>query len=268
MTTPLDKFAGSVSVVVSSCDAFLDCWRPFAFFFRKFWGDCPFPVYLLVNELEVRSQFIRPLRVGKDEGWATTMQRALAQIDTPYILYLQEDYFLNRPVDQEQLARDFTAAMEAGADSFSFCDLSLLDPGFAQMPDRFGLVSPESKGRTRLQAALWKRDAFAALLRPGENAWEMEARGSARTQDLRIYSYGAHEPTPIPYLMSGVVRGLWTPEALQLFQTHNFRVSPRFRSRLADGKWLRRWRRARDRVRLAFVLATHRHRPVDLDRVD
>ncbi len=52
----LKDFASSVAMVVSSCDAFFDAWRPFAFFFRKHWSDCPFPVFLIVNRLRVRSK--------------------------------------------------------------------------------------------------------------------------------------------------------------------------------------------------------------------
>src|SRR3954464_3533817 len=38
----LKDFASSVAIVVSSCDAFFDTWRPFVFFFRQHWGDYPF----------------------------------------------------------------------------------------------------------------------------------------------------------------------------------------------------------------------------------
>lgn len=31
----LKDFASSTAVLVSSCDAFFDAWRPFVFFFRK-----------------------------------------------------------------------------------------------------------------------------------------------------------------------------------------------------------------------------------------
>ncbi len=265
---PLSDFAGSVAVVVSSCDAFFDCWRPFAFFFRKHWPTCPFPVYLIVNELDLRSEFIQPLRVGQDEGWATSMKLALAQIDTPYILYLQEDYLLTAPVDEEQLARDFASALEQDADSFSFCDLSLLEPDFGQTPGRFGLVAPDSNGRTRLQATLWKRDAFASILHPGENAWEMEARGSGRTRDLRIFSYGIHEAPPITYLMSGIVRGLWTPAALALCQANHLTIRPHFRPQLVSTKWRRRWRRAVGRAALARALINLDGQPVELDGHD
>ncbi len=268
MKNELDEFAGSVTVIVSSCDAFFDCWRPFAYFFRKFWGDCPFPVRLLVNELDLRSDFIQPLRVGPDRGWATSMMSALRQIETPYILYFQEDYFLTAPVQTEQLARDIAQAMEEKAAALCFYDLSLLEPSFAETKERFGVVPQDSKGRTRLQATLWQKDVFASLLRPEENAWNMEARGSERTQGLHILSYARDTPGPIPYLMSGIVRGLWTPEALALCRAHGVRIRPHFRPTLAHTKWARRWRRALGRVRLALALAAQRGRPVELGRID
>jgi hypothetical protein len=87
---PLRDYADSVAIVVSSCDAFFDAWQPFAFFFRKHWPHCPFPVHLIVNELQVKSRIVHALPVGPDQGWATNMQKALAQISAPYILYFQE----------------------------------------------------------------------------------------------------------------------------------------------------------------------------------
>lgn len=261
----LSDFASSVSVVVSSCDRFFDAWRPFAFFFRKFWPDCPFPVYLIVNQLTVRSNWIRPIAVGKDRGWASNMQIALGQIPTAYILYLQEDYFLTAPVQSEQVARDLSIAFEQKAASFSFCDLSLLEPGFARTNERFALVPPDSKGRTRLQTTLWERDAFASILRPGETAWEMEARGSERTRDLRIFSYARNDVAPIRYLMSAIVRGLWTPEALSLCRRHGITIRPGFRGELAATTWGRRWNRALSRARFALTEAARPGKSVDLD---
>ncbi|MGI8820264.1 MAG: hypothetical protein ACR2ID_05275 [Chthoniobacterales bacterium] len=261
----LDEFAGSVSVVVSSCDAFFDAWRPFAFFFRKFWPDCPFPVYLVANKLAVRSQFIRTIHVGRDQGWATNMQLALAQIDTPYLLYFQEDYFLTAPVDPEQIARDFRYAVEKKAAALCFRDLSALEPEFGRTAERIGVVPSESKGRTRLQVTLWQRLALAGILEPGEDAWEMEARGSARTRDLAMLSYTRNAGAPIPYLMSAIVRGLWTPEAHALCRAHHFRIRPAFRSILASTKSGRRRARALGRVRYVLARLCQSGRRIDLD---
>src|SRR3954451_21242720 len=122
----LRDFNNDVSIVVSSCDAFFDAWRPFAFFFRKFWPEGPFPVYLITNELDVCSSTIRAIRVGRDQGWATNVEIALQQITTHYLLYFQEDYFLTTHIDGPELARDFEYALTENAASLCFRDLSRL----------------------------------------------------------------------------------------------------------------------------------------------
>ena len=261
----LRDYADSVSVVVSSCDRFFDAWRPFAFFFRKFWADCPFRVYLIVNRLRVRSEFIHPIRIGRDREWASNMQIALQQVATPYILYMQEDYFLTAEVDQEQLAVDLTEVFQRHADSLCFCDLSLLEPDFATIDTRFGIVPKNSKGRTRLQTALWKRDALASVLKPGDTAWDMEARGSERTSRLEILSYARRYSPPILYLMSAISRGLWTPDALKLCQEHNFQIDPAFRPFDASALRARKLRRGLGRISFAAAYAKQLMQPVELD---
>lgn len=262
----LADFRDRVTVVVSSCDAFFDCWRPFTFFFRKYWPTCPFPVRLVTNRLDVESNFLTAIRVGPDRGWASNMRAALAQIATPYILYLQEDYFLTAAVDEAQLTLDFRAAFDLQADALCFADLALLEPEFAVFREHFSEVALESKGRTRLQTTLWKREALAHAIVPGENAWQMEARGSERTRDLRILSYGPHVAPPIPYLMSGIVRGLWTREAIALCRSHGCELRPRIRGVDPGTKYRRRLRRAIDRVVVPAAVTMQRRRPVLLDR--
>jgi hypothetical protein len=261
----LKAFASSVAVVVSSCDAFFDAWRPFVFFFRKHWGDCPFPVFLIVNHLRVRSEFIEPISVGPDREWASNMMTALGSISQPYILYFQEDYFLNGRVNNELLAEDFAYAFDHDVASFCFQARGQLEPNFQPLNDRFGVVPSDSDGRTRLQVTLWKTEVLRATLRPGESAWNMEARASERTRDLLSLSYLQRSDRPIPYLMSAIVRSLWTPEALALCQAAGVKIQPRFRSRHSDVAWRRRFRRSVDRVRLAFALAKQRDQAIDLD---
>ena len=90
----LKDFTSSVAVLVSSCDSFFDAWRPFSVLFRKFWPDCPFKIFLIVNQLRIRSSLLQPIAVGPDRGWSSNLQLALTQITHPYVLYIQEDYFL------------------------------------------------------------------------------------------------------------------------------------------------------------------------------
>jgi hypothetical protein len=261
----LKDFAGSVAVVVSSCDAFFDAWRPFVFFFRKHWGDCPFPIFLIVNRLRVRSNFVKEIAVGPDRDWACNMQVALDRVTQPYILYFQEDYFLNAPLHRQQLAADFAYAFERDAASFCFYGRSQLEPDFAPLNDRFGVVPADSDGRTRLQVTLWKKKVLTSALRPGESAWNMEARASERTRHLLALSYMRRDNVPIPYLMSAISRGLWTPEALSLCRENHIRIHPGFRLEHSEVAWRRRLRRGIGRVRLAWALARASRQTIDLD---
>ncbi len=261
----LKDFARSVAVVVSSCDAFFDVWRPFAFFFRKHWADCPFPIFLIVNELPIRSAHIQALPVGPDRGWASNMKAALERLEQAHVLYLQEDYFLDRPVRRDQLAEDFAYAFNHNADAFCLRARTKLERDFQPINERFGVVPRDSDGRTRCQTTLWRRDAFLKALHEGETAWEMEARGSDRTRDMLALSYSTRENASLSYLMSGIVRGLWTPEALAMCKQHGLRIEPHFRGTYTENSPLRRLRRAWTRRRLDGELAKGRGSIIDLD---
>ena len=260
----LNDFKSSVAVVVSSCDAFFDAWRPFNAFLQKFWPDCPLDIFLLTNEIEVRSPRIRAIAVGADRGWSSNLLCALEKIAHPYLLYLQEDYFLTAPVDRAQLARDFAQVVDSGAESLCFRARSKPNPGFQLLNDRFGIVPLDSDGRTRCQVTLWKRSALQSILRDGETAWNFEARGSARTQAMRILSYNRRDNTPIPYLMSAISRGLWMPDAIELCRAHGVTIDPFFRPLFSPRPWQRRLRRALGRARLRRALSAQKAKAIEL----
>ena len=269
-----DSLAGLAprfAVLVSSCDAFFDAWRPFAFFFRKFWPDCPWRVFLIVNELDVRSDFITPIRVGRDRGWADNLRLALGQIDADCLLYFQEDYFLNAPVAAARLAEDCAQFVTRGVDHFCLHPLALPEVAAWERADSerdksIAIIPPDAPWRTRLQAALWRRETLLDALRPGESAWDFEARGSERTRGRVAWTYTAPAGrSPVPYLASAIVRGLWTPAARRLCAEHGVQIAPRFRGEYAaNNPRACKWRRALDRARYPFARWRQGAQPVSL----
>ncbi len=129
-----------------------------------------------------------------------------------------------------------------------------MEPDFQPLNERFGIVPTASDGRTRCQVTLWKKASLLSVLRAGENAWDMEARGSDRTREMLALSYYTRANPSVPYLMSAIVRGLWTPEALQLCQEHSVPIAPHFRGTYSENSALRRIARARTRWRLPRAL--------------
>ena len=125
----LQDFKGSVALVVSSCDAFFDAWRPFNAFLDKFWPDCPLEIFLVTNELAFRSPRIRALAVGPDRGWSSNFFRARAD-RAPLSALRAGGLFSDRAGERAADGSDFAEVIESGADSLCFRARSKPYPGF------------------------------------------------------------------------------------------------------------------------------------------
>ena len=249
-----------VAVLVSSCDRFFDAWRPFAAFWRRYWPAqvLPWPAFLIVNRLSVCSEWLTPLAVGPDRGWADNLRIALGRIEADHLLYLQEDYFLTAPPDAAWLA---AMAASARSESVDVLCLRAMPPGYgaeawprvpASVGEGLSEIPAGSPWRGRLQAAFWRRTALLEALRPGENAWDFEARAAERLGSLRAWTVVAGTPSAhaLPYLSSAIVRGLWTPEARRLCTEQGVCIDPDCRGTSANDPGVCRRRRALDRLRL------------------
>ena len=260
--------AGRVAVLVSSCDRFFDAWRPFAAFWRRHWPAraLPWPVFLLVNRLPVRSEWLTPLAVGRDRGWSDNLRLALGRIEADHLLYLQEDYFLTAPPEVALLIA-LTAA--ARAEDVDVRCLRAMPPGYgaeawprvaARGVDGLSEVPAGSPGRGRLQAAIWRKAALLGALRPAESAWDFEARAAERLRALRAWTVtdGTPAASALPYLSSAIVRGLWTPEARRLCAEQGVRLDPDCRGTSSSDQGACRRRRALDRLRLPLAYGWER----------
>jgi hypothetical protein len=261
-----DDTTRRIALVISSCDAFCDTWRPFAFFFAKFWPDCPFKAYLIVNEIPVVSDLFEPIAVGPDRGWASNFRRTLERIPHDYVLYLQDDYFLNSAVETARIVADCAWSIAHDADSLCFRGYPEPEAGYKPLTEHFGFAALDSDGRTRCQFALWKKSALMEVLREGETAWDMESCGSERTKEMGIMVYARRDDAPIRYLSSAIVRGLWVPEALTMCRDAGIPIRPRVRGIYRRGQQLKKVRRAFSRFALRAWLATRGKRPIDLRR--
>ena len=97
----------SFSILINSSDGFEDCWQPFFTLFGRYWPNCDVPILLNTElkdwafpGLQIQcTQVQRRSRGTKRLTWSECLAEALSQVKTPLVLYLQEDYFIERPVN-------------------------------------------------------------------------------------------------------------------------------------------------------------------------
>jgi len=223
----------SLAVLVNSSRGYRDCWFPFFRLLEIHWPECRFPLYLNVEEgtyehpsLEVRCLTHPPGPSASRIPWSDQLLASLEMIPERYVLYMQEDYFLDAPVDHGRLEECLTNAAGAGLGCVHLTPFGAHGGRrTAELPYLVD-VPRISHYRFSTQAAIWDKAVLASYVRPGESAWETEILGTLRSwsrpEPVRtVTQRDAHGARPImSYTGTGIIRGKWHPALQPLFARH------------------------------------------------
>lgn len=228
----------SLAILVNTCDKFRDCWDPFFALWKKFGlSDDVCRVYLNTEHADYSYPGVHviPLRVC-DAGnwtkstpptWSWCLRQALLGIQEEYVMYLQEDYFLNAPADVNRICHYVQQMQE---DESIDC-IHLTHCTFHASPEctKEGLHpgNPHDWYYTNCQAAIWRKRCLSELIRDHEDAWQFERWASKRAAALSKAYYVADFKTgeePLPYLITGVIQGKWYEPVVELFAKHGIEI--------------------------------------------
>lgn len=222
------------TVVICSCDQNADTWDPFFKIFQDEWPDCPYPVVLNTESLSYDDpkMGIRSFRLyphGKSVAWGKRLIETLKRIETPYVLFLLDDFFLLDRVDEQAVLK----CMKWMEDDPRIAVFSFQPTLGRNLPcgyEGFELRPQNGEYRLNCQAAIWRRERLIAFTRAHESPWEWELYGSIRSRRYRDLFFSVREGTPPVfnyYPGGGLHRGKWVPEAVhELFQKHNITIDP------------------------------------------
>lgn len=258
------------TVLVNTSDGFEDCWRPFFTLLERYWPGHPTPVLLNTERCEwggaqtrVRCACVQHADEPR-QSWSVCLERALAMVQTPLVLYLQEDYFIERTVNDQQLA-DLAALMlaEPAIRHIGLTAFGSAGPFSRSRWPGLWQIGPRAKYRISTQAGLWRVDALRSYLRAYENGWMFEIYGTRRswrrpelflTVDRDQY---AGETAPIPYSHAGIIKGRWHRSVPRLFAEHGITVDFDRRGYFVPKpRWLERIVTARRLLRRPDALLT------------
>jgi hypothetical protein len=228
-----------LTILVNSTDGYADCWEPFMTLLAAYWPECPYRI--VVNTERRRFEFpgmrVSTSRTWSDESsprptWSESLSRCLDGINSPVVLYLQDDYFLNGPVDVGTIERFVRIMIDEGRPHILVRELA--DAHYHPLPEHpeLWVIPSRSPYLVSLQAGLWSRAALRSLLRPAEDPWQFERYGTLRARrsglmflcpDLDRWERSG-QPL-IPYEPTGIVRGRWyAPAVVDLFAEHGIEI--------------------------------------------
>lgn len=224
------------TVLVCSCDDYEDTWYPFFKLFNKFWGDCPYDIYINTeekkfsfDELNVKcfSSQYKKMPYGK------RLLNCLNCIDTKYVFILLDDFFLRENVNTKEI-QNYIEFMKINPDvaviSFdSVKDEFNIDDGKLE---KFLLRPKYAEYKVNLQAGIWNKEKLMSYIRENDSPWDVEIQGTFRSYetDDKFYTLKDLSLSPINYgkkkgLTWGIVRGKWVYEDVKpLFDKHDIDV--------------------------------------------
>jgi len=217
----------SCAIIVSSFDGYSDAWLPFFTLFFKYWPECPYSIYLISNGKTYPDPRVRPIIIKEDAGWAGNLKYALTQVPDSHVLYMQEDYFLDRPAQAGRIESLFATMLAEGAAYLRLFPTPSPRVAWTKDPSLgLGVIGQKDPYRTSLQAGFWDKSVLDALLIPGESGIAFEEAGSVRSESVgkpffsvqagALFPYD--QSAPLRYIATGIMKRKWNRSVIPLFR--------------------------------------------------
>lgn len=219
-----------------SCDKYYDLWDPFFYFFEKNWNDCPFPVYLATNSKTYIRKNVTIVNSNHFKTWSEETSIILNKLPFDTIIYLQDDYFIIKKVNNDNIQKKLAKFELLNADYLRLFPSPGPDLEINNEED-IGLISENAAYRTSLQSAIWKKETFIKLLIKDETQWEFEINSKIRSKKFIFLSVTVNKNKHIKkqtfpityYYLTAVLRGQWRWGAYQLCKKENLTIDTNYR---------------------------------------
>lgn len=203
-----------LSIFVDSYDGNKDLWKNLFDVFDYFWPNCPYDRYLVTNSESFSRKKINVIKTGEEVNWFSTTLNALKQIDTKYIWFFLDDYYLSKMISNDDI-EEIINYMDNN-DIF-FYRLSLrsdLDKKYIRHQ-----ITGESVYAINLQPVIWNRENFISKLEM------LQTLGCKSPWDFERYFINYFENKKSKEIISGII--------------YDTRDIMGFKNAVIQGKWVR-----------------------------
>ncbi len=226
----------SVTILVNSCDLYKDAWYPFFKLLDVHWPDCPYNIVLNTESKSFNTDFVNlSIFNSGNIPWSDRVLKVLDTIESEYILFFLEDFFLMSPVKTDVLNSALSLLNEN--EDIGFISFNPdIDSNAWKTKGTYGKYFTELKkvsiARINAVAGLWRKDFFVEMLKSGESPWEFELNGTKRGKsskkmvlclsDVQYAPFHFHFCIGYGY---GITSKSWLPKNKELFDKYGIKVN-------------------------------------------
>lgn len=234
----------NTAILISSCDKFKDCWEPMIFSIKKYWPDCPFSIYFISNYEEIEDDKIKFIKVGEDLGFCSNLKNAISSIETKYVIYFQDDYFLTENVNNDTILNHINYCND---NDINFLKIHSNDFFYR---DNFRINNSDYcnnpidvRYSINTAIAIWDKNLLLTLCIDGYNGWQWERNiiNYIKENNINIRSQVIHssmkDDLTIKTIEGGaVMKGKWTIQGYEFLKQYGF--NSLINKRNVEGKFI------------------------------
>jgi len=185
----VDNKQKKVALLVHGCDRYEFLFKGFHYFFSKNWDyNVPCTYYFATEEKDIFFPEFINIKSGKGE-WTNRLAFLFREkIKEDYILYIQEDMWLNKKVNPDFFKQLFALTFEHDWKQVKLHSSSVYKtsatPYYIEGFNIAVLDNSRSKFLMSHQVTLWEKEFFLDQLAENENVWQNEAHSTERLRKV------------------------------------------------------------------------------------
>ena len=178
----------NLSTLIGSCDKYTPLLKTFQICFDRYWSLNTRNI-IVTETIDVPNYTDTNFEVVKAIGrWGSRMLKALDKIDTDYVYFILDDYFLQYKHPDGTIERYIELMERHNIDRLQ------ISPSFHQrytqtVKDGLTKISDDSTYLISLQPSIWKKDFIYKTLVPSYDPWQYELKASEilKNSDNNVY---------------------------------------------------------------------------------
>ena len=226
-----------ITILINSCDFYIDVWDPFIKLFYIQWNSCPYPIVINSESIEYKGTYSDKVRTvlanGKNNTWSKRLRNCLEQIKTEFVLFVLEDYFVQNPVSVDVFEHAHSLMQNNKRIGMAALSYGRKDVDTGEFSDEFfysRIIDEKNKIWCRIN--LYRRDYLLNLLRDHEDIWEFEQYALYRAKKLPYFIIQQKSSVPECFTFYvkyedgyGISKRKWLPKNKELFEKYGIEVN-------------------------------------------
>ena len=173
----------NISVLIGCCDDYSFLWDNFNTLFKKYW-KLKTKNYLVSETKDFIDGDYITLTPGK-LPWGQRMLNAIDLIDTDYIFFILDDYYLSEEINYELINEHINFLEEYSANKIML-DIDYGEPIYQlnHIKDNLYTFKNGSDYLNSIQPSIWEKKYLKKVLKPNYSPWDFELVGNEYTKSI------------------------------------------------------------------------------------